>query len=241
MKIEYVGKCLCVEENGKKIFVVGDLHLGYEEVLNRAGVFVTRKMFNEMIDYFDKVFDKVGKVDYVVLLGDVKHYFAGVLRQERDDSLALFDYFQGKLNKNGEIIIVKGNHDNILEFIVKQKDGVRLMDYFIIGVYCFVHGDRKFKEMEDRKIKTWVMGHGHPAIKLREGVKTEKYKCFLAGKFHGKRVIIVPSFFEYIEGSDSRENDLRLAWNFKLDRFNVYVVSDEGLKVFDFGKLGKLR
>ena len=37
-KIEYVGKCLLVTIMGKRILVVGDLHLGYEEALQRAGV-----------------------------------------------------------------------------------------------------------------------------------------------------------------------------------------------------------
>ena len=44
-------------EAGGKILVVGDLHLGYEEHLNRMGIFVSRQMFEEMISYFDKVFD----------------------------------------------------------------------------------------------------------------------------------------------------------------------------------------
>ena len=31
--IKYIGKCLLVVENSEKILVIGDLHLGFEEVL----------------------------------------------------------------------------------------------------------------------------------------------------------------------------------------------------------------
>ena len=58
MEISYIGKCLLISEKGKKILIIGDLHLGYEEVLNQGGVFVTRKMFDEMIDYFSRLTKK---------------------------------------------------------------------------------------------------------------------------------------------------------------------------------------
>lgn len=248
MKIEYIGKCLYIEsKEGKKILVVGDLHLGYEEVLNQAGVFVTRNMFNEMIKYFDRVFEKVGKVDYVILLGDVKHYFGKILRQEWNDVLRLFDYFEEKSNDDGKIVVVKGNHDIILEPIIRKRKRVVMRDFFVIDGVTFLHGDRNFKEIYDKKIEMWMMGHGHPAIKLSNGVRVEKYKCFLVGGFRGREVIIVPSFFDYSKGSDPRENDLGLAWDFDFKKFHVKIVGVEGdlgdldFGVLDFGKLGKLK
>ena len=240
-KIEYVGKCLCIDEDRKKILVIGDLHLGYEEVLNEAGVFVTREMFKEMIEYFDRVFERIGEVDYVILLGDVKHEFGGILRQEWNDVLGLFDYLEGKLEKKGEIVIIKGNHDTILEPIVRKRKRIRLENYFIVRDYCFVHGDREFKEMKDKEIKYWIMGHGHPAVKISDRIKIEKYKCFLRGKYKGKEIIMVPSFFEYSEGSDPRENDLEMAWDFNYNKFNVKIVGENDLEVRDFGKLGELK
>lgn len=237
--MEYTGKCLCLEVEGKKILVVGDLHLGYEEALNESGIFVTRGMFKEMIGYLDRIFDSVGKMDYVVLLGDVKHDFGRILRQERNDLMTLFEYFGERLNVDGKIVIVKGNHDKIIEYVAKTER-VEIKDYLIVGEYCFVHGDREFAEMRSKEIKYWIMGHGHPAIKISDGVKVEKYKCFLVGKYEGKRIIIVPSFLEYNEGSDPRENDLGIAWDFNYDKFDVKVVDSENLKVLDFGILGKI-
>jgi uncharacterized protein len=235
--IEYVGKCLFIETSGRKILVIGDLHIGFEEALNRGGVFVSRKMFEENEAYLEKVFEKIGKVDEVVLLGDVKHVFGEVIRQEWKEILGLLDYLKGMARKT---MIVKGNHDKIVEPIAK-KAGVEVKDYYILDEYCFLHGDRDFIENHNKKIKYWIVGHGHPAVKISDGVKTEKFKCFLTGKFDGKKIIIVPSFFDYSFGSDPRENDLGFVWPFNLKNFYVFVVQDESLDALNFGKLNKLK
>jgi metallophosphoesterase superfamily enzyme len=85
----------------------------------------------------------------------------------------------------------------------------------------------------------WVVGHGHPAVVVSDGVKRERFKCFLEGTFERKRVILVPSFIAHSPGTDPRDHGLGLAWNFKLENFNVHVVSD-GTSVFSFGKLKDL-
>ena len=233
--IEYIGKCLLLEEDSEKILVAGDLHLGYEESLNRAGVLVSRNLFKEMIEYFERVFSKIGNVDQVILLGDVKHNFGSILWQEWDEIPRLLDYLSEKCRK---IILIKGNHDVIFQPIVKGRE-VLFLDFYIFKDFCFLHGDKDFPEIHDSKIKYWIVGHGHPAVKLRAGVKIEKYKCYLVGKFKRKKIIILPSFFEGSEGSDPRENDLGFAWKFNLLNFEVKIVGEK-LEILDFGKLGKL-
>jgi len=236
MKIEFIGKCLMIEEGGERNLIIGDLHLGYEEALNRGGVYVGRKMFDEYISYLEMVFEKVGEIDRVILLGDVKHTFSENLRQEWNDVLELFDYFFSKKVK--EIKIVRGNHDNYIKTIAGRRD-VEVMDFLILKEFAFIHGDKDFEEINGKDIKYWVLGHGHPAVKLRDGVKTEKYKCYLIGKYKNKKIIIMPSFFEYNEGSDPRENDYNMPWNFNFDKFDVKVVGED-LDVMDFGKLSKV-
>ncbi|MBX4211955.1 metallophosphoesterase [Candidatus Pacearchaeota archaeon] len=233
--ITYLGKCLYIEEKGKKTLAVGDLHLGYEESLNRAGIFVLRTQFKEMIEEFNEVFRKIGKVDSVILLGDVKHHFGSILKQERNDLLALLDYLR---DHSKEVIIVKGNHDTVLEFIARERD-IQVRPFYIYESYCFMHGDKDFEEIHERKVDYWIVGHVHPAVTLIDGVKSEKYKCFLEGEYKGKKVIIVPSFFDISEGSDPREGTIPLAWDINLLKFKVKVVGD-GLEVLDFGRLDRI-
>jgi len=237
--IKYIGKTLLVESNNEKVLVIGDLHLGFEESLNRTGVYVSGKMFEESISYLDRVFDRVGRnkeIGKVILLGDVKDAFGGITREEWGDVLKLFDYLEDKCK---EIIIIKGNHDAVIEPLAKRRD-IKVVDYFIFNEYCFVHGNKDYEEIYNKKIKFWIMGHGHPAVKISDGVKVEKFKCFLVGKFKRRNVIIVPSFFEGNVGSDPRENNLRMAWSFSLKKFEVKVVQEDNLEILEFGELGGL-
>jgi uncharacterized protein len=235
--INYVGKCLLAKVDRKKILVVGDLHFGFEEALNWGGVFVSRQMYKESINYLGEIFKKIGKIDEIVLLGDVKHVFGKITKQEWEEISGFIDYLK-KWAK--QIIVIRGNHDKLIEFITRNT-GVRVADFYIADDFCFLHGDRDFLEGYDSRVKNWVVGHGHPAIKVKEGVKVEKFKCFLVGKFKNKNVILMPSFFDQNLGSDPRENDLGYAWKFKLEKFRIMVIEDEGLGVLDFGQLGKLR
>lgn len=241
MGISYLGKSLLIEEKGEKILAIGDLHLGYEENLNKSGVLISRKMFEEMIGDFESIFLKSGRVDKIILLGDVKHDFGGILRQEWDDVLKLIDYLKKWLREKGEIIIVRGNHDNYLKKIT-FKSGVSVEDYFIFGKFCFLHGDRDFEGIWEKEIKYWIIGHAHPAVKLSDSVKIESYKCFLVGRHKDKEVIIAPSFFEYFAGSDPRERDyeMGLAWKFNLKKFRVLIVGEDELEIKEFGILGNL-
>lgn len=234
--IEYLGKCLLIKANGKRILAVGDLHLGYEETLNLAGIYISREMFNEIISEFNEIFSKTGKLDEIILLGDVKHDFGKNLNQEWNDALKLFEYFESKAKK---IIITRGNHDNYLKNITSKKQ-IEVLDYYISKEYCFLHGNKEYPEMLSKDIKFWIMGHAHPAVKITDNFKTEKYKCFLTGNYKGKTIIILPSFIEFHEGTDPRESQNKLAWNFNFSNFNVKVITDN-LKVLDFGMLGKLK
>src|SRR3989344_2807360 len=154
--LEYIGKCLLLEAGGKKILAVGDLHLGYEEALNIQGVGVGRTLFKEMMQDFEAIFAKTGKVDEVVLLGDVKHVFGTVLGQEREDFRKLLEFFVERCKK---IVIVQGNHDAISGFLIRERTEVR--DFYCTGDVCLLHGDRDFPQIHSKEINTWIVGHAH--------------------------------------------------------------------------------
>lgn len=239
--IEFIGKCLFIKTEGKNILCVGDLHLGYEEVLNKAGVFVMRGMFDELIEDFGGVFDRLNelgeRIDEIVLLGDVKHDFSSIGKQEWGDFGRLIGYLREKIG-DGKIMITRGNHDNILEPIVRRFD-VELVDFYKLGDVGFLHGNKIFDGVVGGDVKTVVIGHWHTAVKITDGTKVENYKCFLEGKWKGKKLILVPSFAEYSVGSDISGTNFEELWGVNPEKFDTFVVN--GLDVLDFGKLERLR
>ncbi len=84
-----------------------------------------------------------------------------------------------------------------------------------------------------------VAGHRHPAVVLGDRYKTERYKCFLVGKYKKKKIIVLPSFFPFVEGSEISEiEDNRMFIPEKnLREFEAYVVGEE---VYCFGKVGEI-
>lgn len=231
MKIEsfeIVDRCLFWKS--EKILVVGDLHLGYEGALKESGVSLPLEQTKQTKELFEKIFRKTGKVSKIILLGDVKHYFGKVLKQERDDFVNLIYFFRKYLLKNGKIIITKGNHDSILEPIVKNYPEVELVNYLIEKDVLFFHGDLKSLtsvnfHLFDRKVNLVVKGHFHPAIVLTDGSKKEKYKCFVYGEFIRKKTIILPSFFPLIEGKNILDEDSYI-YGKEVLRSNIYVIGD---------------
>src|SRR3989338_2222743 len=155
-EIEIVGKDLWLKK--QSVLVISDLHIGFENMLNERGQ---------------------KKVKEVVILGDLKHDFGGISRQEWKETLALLDFLKEKCKK---IVLIRGNHDMILEPIARQKN-VELRNFYISKDVCFMHGHRMFIECPGKGIKTIVLGHRHPAVVLRDKIKSESYKCFLAGKW----------------------------------------------------------
>lgn len=227
--IEYIGKCLLID---KKILVIGDLHLGYGESLRRSGVYLPGDLYKVIEKDLNSILERIGEVKKIVLLGDVKHIIGNILYQEREQFSKIFKLLSDKCK---EIIIVKGNHDALLEPILRDYS-LKLVSFYIWEDYAFVHGDKDFDEIHDKKIKTWVMGHMHPAINLSDGVKTENYKCFLTGKYKGKEIVIMPSFFPFAEGSDPRDSGIDIPWKLNFNQFRVKIIGEE-LEVLDFGVL----
>ena len=212
------------------------MHIGYEEALNESGIFLPRTQTKQIFSDLEKIFVQIGKVEEIIILGDLKHEFGSISGQEWRDVLALIDYLQEKCNR---IVLVKGNHDIILEPIANKRK-IEIVDYYIQGENAFLHGHKLFLEVLDKKIKNIFLGHRHPAVVLRKGAKSESYKCFLVGKWKGKNIYLLPSFFPLIEGSDVFIEDTNLFAKFNFKEFSVFIVGD---KVYRFGKLrdvGKL-
>jgi uncharacterized protein len=102
------------------------------------------------------------------------------------------------------------------------------------------------------RIKTIIISHEHPAIKLRTKLRAETYKCFLVGKYkiegkgqkENKRnklvdLIVMPSFNLATEGTDILTEKLLSPFlNQNISNFEVFVTDKD--EILDFGKLKDL-
>lgn len=232
MGYKFFGKSLYIEEGGRKILAISDLHLGYEEGAREAGLFMITALFEETKLELERIFSLVGLVNEIVILGDLKHIFGKILHSEWEEVAQLSALLRKYCKK---IILVKGNHDATVARLARKND-FYLCDYYLTGSCAFLHGDKDFEAIYDKNVKLWVVGHAHPAITLRDRFKEEKYKCFLGGTYKRREIIIVPSWFSARAGVDVRNSDLRIAWPINTQKTRVYVVED-GLDVLDFGLL----
>ena len=246
-RFEIVDRCLYWKEQA--LLVIGDLHLGYEQVLQEGGWNLPLTQFEETAGRLDGIFKyfkkKRYKIKKIILLGDVKHSFSGVLKQEFSDFDKMIKLFEGYLEKDGKIVVIKGNHDNILYPIIQKYPNIIFEEFYSVEDILFFHGDQliiKTMSLEFLKEKygLLVAGHFHPAILLKEGAKQEKYKCFLYGKLNNinKKVIFMPSFFPLVEGTDI--SDGLLDNKIDVHNFEVFIVDEEG-NTYEFGRLRKLK
>ncbi len=244
--IEIQGKGLWIRKH--KILVIGDLHIGYEEALAKGGVLVPKRSFAQEKRELENLIVLTGPKK-IIIDGDLKHEFGEISGQEWKDTLEILRMMKDHAE---EIILVRGNHDKILEPIARRMQ-LSIVDHYFIpehkkaGVHdltipsiCFVHGDRIINNSDVKNADVLIIGHEHPAISLSEGEKIEKYKCFLVGEWKGKKLIVLPSFFPLIEGTDvNRERLLSPYLHQDIGDFDVYVIG-EGEQVYRFGSLKNL-
>ena len=239
--------------------VIADVHIGYEEALNKQGVLVPRLQFEEMVKMMEKIFSALEykKIERIVVNGDLKHEFGTISEQEWRNTLKFIDILAEHCK---EVVLIKGNHDNILGPIARKRN-VKVLDYLIINSLneksnnkkssiikkslkkinktLIIHGNRVPNKEVLKDVATIIIGHEHPAISIKEGPRVESYKCFLKGKYKGRNLVVQPSFNSMIEGTDIlRDKILSPFLKQNLDNFDVYVVED---KVYGFGKLKGLR
>jgi len=212
----------------EKTLVVGDIHIGLEEAMNKEGIMVPRKGLKKVLEHFNRIFS-MADVDIVVINGDMKHEFGEISRQEWQLTLKLLDYL---IEKSKKVILIKGNHDKVLGPIAEKRE-IKVVDSYVVGRVRILHGHKEDKFDEE----VLLIGHDHPCVSLRNEVRVEKYKCFLKGKWTNKTLIVLPSFNFVSEGTDIRREKLLSPYlQQDLSKFEVFIVGDDG-KIYDFGML----
>lgn len=217
--------------------VIADIHMGYEEAINKTGVLVPRMQYKDTIARLERLFASLKKeklaVNKIIINGDLKHEFGTISETEWRNTLGILDFL---LKKCRHIILIKGNHDTILGPIADKRD-VAVKDYELIGNTLVCHGDVIPDKKLLEKAKTIIIGHEHPAVALREGIRAEKFKCFLKGRWKGKDLLVMPSFNLTVEGSDILTEKQLSPFLKEINDFEVFVAGEE---IMDFGTFDEL-
>ncbi len=219
--------------------VVADLHLGYEGVMVKSGVFLPKANLKKIMDMIGGAL-KSTKADTVIVDGDIKNEFSTVDREEFNE---LYDFINFLKEKKAMPVLIKGNHDN---FVERYKEPFKLKVYrqeALIGGYLFFHGEELPEGV--KKAKMLIMGHEHPAIGIYNatGIK-EKLRCFLYGRYEGKPLLVLPAINYYAAGTDvnMQPASTLLSPVFRRTRVDGMRAIAIGYgSTIDFGSVSKLR
>ncbi|MBW2988449.1 phosphoesterase [Candidatus Woesearchaeota archaeon] len=216
----------------EQCLVLADFHIGYEEALNKQGVLVPRFSFQDILSRLKPLLKQ--SYNTIIINGDLKHEFGEISNQEWQETQQILDLLKSKTK---HLVLIKGNHDTILEPIARRKD-VSIRDYIMFqGVYI-THGHKLPSDVDFHRANTVIIAHEHPAVSIRDGLRSELFKCFLVGRYEQKKLVVMPSFNPITPGSDVRKQKLLSPFlTHGINEFEVYVVED---KVYYFGRLKDL-
>lgn len=208
------------------MLIVADLQLGREEELRSHGHMVFDRELSSMKRRLSKALKHTG-AKRLLINGDIKHEFSRINKQEWHHVLALLDFFR---EHGVEVILVKGNHDNMLEPIAR-KHGYAVVDYHLEEGYLFCHG-HELPAKEALLAHTIIIGHEHPAVRLDDGVRSESAKCFLVGHYKKKRLIVLPSYSEVTQGTDIIQGKSLGPFMGEKKKFAVFVLVEDSVLRF---------
>ena len=220
---------LCAVLKDQGTLVICDLHIGYESVLECEGLHLPRIQTETMRESLLDIIDRYSP-DSFLILGDLKHEFSRNLTQEWSEARRIL----GTLQDHGEVLIVRGNHDNYLANIATRL-GIRLVEEYGASGIFFAHGHLPNKN------RPLVMGHEHPSVRLFDSVGAYvKLPCFV--HFEREQVLVMPAFSPLAAGTDITSGAQAMSpvlYDADLSLAKLYGCSEIG--ILSLGEAGKLR
>lgn len=249
--IKIIDLAIEINDNNDKYLVISDLHIGYEYALNKQGFMIPKFQFKKIINRLKSIISN-SDANKIIINGDLKHEFGKISKQEWKETEEFIEFLDEHFE---EIIIIKGNHDNFTEFILKQHN-LDIYDDYSIDItnnleekpnsnILILHGHQLNKEIKKEIIENYtyvIIGHEHPSIGIRNGKRVEKVKCFLKGIFNSKtydeiNMIVTPSFNFLGEGSDILVEKTFSPFLKESDVNEFEVLAVEEGEIFNFGKI----
>lgn len=183
-----------------RVFVIADIHLGFEEYMAERGVYLPRMQLRKVLEYMEKGLGVI-KADTLIIVGDVKHLFDRLGRRESKDLGEFFTYITKIFSK---IILVRGNHDTFV-YSISRKYNVEIYEKFKLKNILFAHGHKDIlKDLEEKNIELLIMAHEHPSVSLKDPVTgySIKFPCFLLVPLKdGLKALVLPAAGLYQSGT----------------------------------------
>lgn len=205
--------------------VISDLHIGYEQEMNRRGILLPFSQYPAIEEELMKYFS-IRKIDKIIIAGDLKDNYFELSFQEREE-LSRFVRFLDR--RNVQFIFIRGNHDTASEkFLLKLGVEVHLR-YFILGNIFITHGHIQFSRSSfGSDISYIIYGHEHPSLTLENPFRRTSFKAIFEGKLYGKICLILPPFnFREIPLGDNFQNRLSpLSKSISPSSLKVHVFED---------------
>ncbi len=213
--------------------VGADLHLGIEAIMREEGTFAPHNQTEKITEIFLKHLEELNP-KYLVLNGDVKHSFKEPSKIENRDVKKFISEVSSKVSK---VHIIKGNHDLFLTWTLQNIANVKFHDeFFHLGRYYFVHGDKQLPEDLPKEVEFIIIGHEHPVLEARiKSLQKVRTHAFMFGPIMNtnKKILVLPAFTDYSTGTPidpkNKSNLLSPILREKADlaKFEIFALNDE--------------
>ncbi|MBS7652329.1 metallophosphoesterase family protein [Candidatus Bathyarchaeota archaeon] len=151
-------------EDGERVLVASDFHLGLEYELAKMGInipYQTERILGELLSLI-----KEHNPERLLLIGDIKH---GVPITSFQESREIHRFFSALLDEVKAIDVIRGNHDGNLQQLVPEGVAIHSSRGLILGdkyrVAAF-HG-HAWPSPKLMGSDLMVLGHNHPTVLLR--------------------------------------------------------------------------
>ena len=174
---------------GEELLCVADLHLGYTWAHRYQGQMLPVNTPERLLERLLELCDAYHPRRFV-FLGDIVHQAVPVSAIKND-----FHELVSTLKGRCGVHLILGNHDRNLRELAGTE--VEFHQTVQAGNYLLLHGNDDIRKKGTSVI---LMGHEHPAISLGDGVRSQKFPCFLISE----KLLILPAFSLWAAGSDFR-------------------------------------
>jgi len=240
--------------NSDKYIVITDIHIGFEDKINKKGVYIDpKKTVDEILDVLTQTIHKT-QIKNLIILGDLKSSVNVITRSEWNN----VPYFLQSLSKICNIYLVPGNHDgNIVHLISNDVNLMSAMSMEMNNI-LLTHGHTTPKI--GNNIDKIVAGHLHPIL-VKEGniLNGQKVWIRIILKKNGNKskerkieFIVIPHFNKYLNYYHRFANGNRAKKKSNLPLLNnlitkkkwaidqVFIISLEGAIIGSENELNKI-